>query len=51
MLYYLTQEQLNELQVLVWGARFTKPDEPDKFSHLIAEIKNQTLPVEPVQSR
>jgi hypothetical protein len=43
MSYLVTEEQLLELQVLVWGARMTNEGEPERFEALIQEIKRQPL--------
>lgn len=41
--FVITEAQLDELQVLVWGARMTKPGEPERFNQLVAEVKKQLL--------
>jgi len=44
--FIITEAQLNQLQALVWGARFTKPGEAEGFNELIYQIKTQPLETE-----
>lgn len=40
-LFYLTADQLTELQVLVWGAKMTNASEPKRYADLIKQIKDK----------
>jgi hypothetical protein len=39
--YLVTNEQLLEIERLVWGARMTDPGEPKRFNDLIHQIRCQ----------
>jgi hypothetical protein len=42
-LFYLTADQLTELQALVWGARMTNASEPKRYADLIKQIETQLV--------
>lgn len=41
--FYITEKQLVNLQVVVWGATFVWEGEPEQFNQLIDAIKHQEI--------
>lgn len=41
--HYVTEEQLHELEVIVWGSRMMNPNDPKTFSDLIQVIRTQRV--------